>query len=140
MLLGHPGGPLWARKDDGAWSIPKGEIGDGEDPLAAAQREFQEETGATLDGPFFVVDPIRQRSGKIVLSWIVEADLDASALVSNTFAMEWPPRSGRRAEFPEIDRFMWFDLAEARRKILAAQVPLLDAVERFVRAQPGERG
>lgn len=130
VLLVHPGGPLWAKKDLGAWSIPKGEVGEGEDLLAAAQRELQEETGFRVAGPFLELQSARQRSGKIVRAWAVEADADPTLLVSNMFSMEWPPRSGRRQEFPEVDRAEWFPLAEARRRILPGQVPLLEELER----------
>ena len=125
VLLAHPGGPFWQRRDDGSWTIPKGEIGAGEDPLDAARREFLEETGVAAEGEAMPLAPCRQRSGKIVYAWAVEGDLDANALRSNTFTMEWPPRSGKQAEFPEIDRAAWFPLEEARRKILPGQAPLL---------------
>lgn len=125
VLLVHPGGPFWARKDAGAWSIPKGEI-DEEEGLAAARREFHEELGAEVEGDFVALTPVRQRSGKIVAAWAVEGDFDPGALRSNTFQIEWPPRSGKMAEFPEVDRAGWFGMAEARQKLLPAQVPLLD--------------
>lgn len=130
VLLVHPGGPLWSRRDEGAWSIPKGEIGEGEEPLAAARREFGEETGAEANGPARPLSPCRQRGGKIVEAWAVEGDFDPGALHSNTFSMEWPPRSGRRIEVPEVDRAAWFGIDEARRRILAGQRPLLDELER----------
>jgi predicted NUDIX family NTP pyrophosphohydrolase len=131
VLLVHPGGPLWKNKDDGAWSIPKGEVADGEDPLAAARREFAEELGAPAgDGPFTPLPPVKQKGGKTVLAWAVAGDLDAAAIRSNTFTMEWPPRSGRRAEFPEVDRAQWFDLGTAAIKINPAQAALLRAVAR----------
>jgi predicted NUDIX family NTP pyrophosphohydrolase len=127
VLLGHPGGPFWARKDEGAWSIPKGEYTDGEDPWAAAQREFTEETGLALpQGPRIDLPPLRQPGGKIVTAFAVHGDLDVSAAVSNTFTIEWPPRSGRMAEFPELDRVAWFDLPTASAKLLKGQRPLLD--------------
>src|ERR1700677_1090154 len=107
VLLVHPGGPLWARKDDGVWSIPKGEFVD-EDPLAAAIREFEEETGARPEGEFIPLEPLRQPSGKVVFAWAVRSDFDPSSLKSNLFSMEWPPKSGRRQEFPEVDRAEWF--------------------------------
>jgi len=127
VLLVHPGGPLWAKKDLGAWSIPKGEHGEEEDPQACALRELEEETGTRL-GPAELVDigEVRQRGGKVVRAWAQEGDLDVACLVSNTFTMEWPPRSGRTREFPEVDRAEWFDLAEAHRRILPAQAPFLD--------------
>ena len=124
----HPGGPFWAKKDAGAWTIPKGEIGEGEDELVAARREMAEETGFTPEGEFVALPPIRQKAGKVVVAWAIEADCDPSKLTSNVFSMEWPPRSGRQAEFPEVDRGAWFALGEARAKILEAQIPLLDAL------------
>jgi predicted NUDIX family NTP pyrophosphohydrolase len=126
VLLAHPGGPFWTRKDDGAWTIPKGEIGDGEDPFEAAKREFAEETGLVLEGEFVALTPIKQKAGKTVLAWAIEGDCDAAAIRSNLFSMEWPPKSGRQAEFPEIDRAAWFDIEEARTKLLASQLPFLD--------------
>ncbi|MFL5796417.1 MAG: NUDIX domain-containing protein [Actinomycetota bacterium] len=130
VLLGHPGGPLWARKDAGHWTIPKGEVEPGETPPEVARREFAEETGHPLpDGPMVELGEIRQKSGKLVRAWAVEGDLDPASAVSNTFEMEWPPRSGRTAAFPEIDRLDWFDLDEARRRIKDAQVPFLDRLE-----------
>ena len=131
----HPGGPFWARKDAGAWSIPKGECGDAEDPLDTARREVAEELGAAPDGPPVPLAPVRQAGGKLVLAWAVETDFDVTTLRSNTFSMEWPPRSGRQQSFPEVDRAAWFGLAEARSKLLAGQVPLLDQLERVV--EPG---
>jgi predicted NUDIX family NTP pyrophosphohydrolase len=124
-LLVHPGGPFWQRKDDGAWSIPKGEFGDDESPEAAARREFNEETGFTLTQPMIELKPIKQKSGKIVHPFAVEADFDADAIRSNTFELEWPPRSGAMRAFPEVDRAAWFTLHEAARKILEAQRPIL---------------
>ena len=126
VLLVHPGGPFFARRDDGAWSIPKGLYEDDEEPLAAARREFAEELGSPCpDGPAIELGEIRQRNGKRVIAWAVEGDLDAGAITSNSFELEWPPRSGRRQQFPEVDRAAWFTLDEARVKILAAQAPLL---------------
>ena len=127
--MAHPGGPFWASRDTGAWTIPKGEIGEGEDPLSAARREFHEETGLTAGEQALPLAPLRQRSGKLVLAWAVEGDCDPEAIRSNLFEMEWPPRSGRTAQFPEIDRAAWFGLDEARRRILPAQAPFLDEVE-----------
>ena len=128
VLLGHPGGPLFARKDDGVWGIPKGEYGDDEQPLAAAYREFAEEVGvAPPAGEPLPLGEARLRSGKLVTAWALEGDLDPEAMVSNLFTMQWPPRSGRVQEFPELDRAQWFDLPAARRKIAPGQVPLLDA-------------
>jgi predicted NUDIX family NTP pyrophosphohydrolase len=126
VLLVHPGGPFWARKDDGAWSIPKGEFSDNEEPLAAAIREFEEETGQSVAGDFVPLEPVRQTGGKTVFAWAVRADFDPSQLRSNLFQLEWPPRSGRQREFPEVDRAAWFDLASAKRKILNGQLPLLE--------------
>lgn len=126
VLLVHPGGPFWARKDLGAWSLPKGEIDEGEDPLAAAVREFTEETGLPLGGDFRPLRPLRQPGGKTVHAWAVEGDCDPAELRSGLFSMEWPPRSGKRQEFPEVDRAAWFTIAEARRRILAGQAPFLD--------------
>jgi len=134
VLLVHPGGPFWTKKDDGAWSIPKGEFADDEDPLTAAKREFREETGAEVAGEFRPLEPIRQAGGKLVLAWALESDFDPGALKSNTFSMEWPPKSGRQQPFPEIDRAAWFDLDIARQKILKSQQPLLDRLAATLRA------
>lgn len=130
--LVHPGGPYWARRDDGAWSIPKGEIDEGEDPLQAARREFAEETGAAPEGETIELTPRRQPGGKTVRAWAVRADLDPAAIRSNLFSMEWPPRSGRRQEFPEIDRAAWFDLDAARRRIVNGQAGFLEELRRKV--------
>ena len=130
VLIAHMGGPYWARKDEGAWSIPKGEIDGGEDPLAAALREFAEETGRPApDGPTVELGEFRQPGGKRVFVFARAADFDATEILGNTFEMEWPPRSGRRQSFPEIDRFAWLDLPQARRRIIRAQVALLDELE-----------
>jgi predicted NUDIX family NTP pyrophosphohydrolase len=129
VLLAHPGGPVWAGKDEGAWTIPKGEPEDGEDVLAAARREVEEETGARPDGTFIALDPVRQHSGKTVYAWAVESEFDPAALRSNLFDMEWPPRSGRRQSFPEVDRAEWFTMPIAGRKILSGQAPLLRQLE-----------
>ena len=126
VFLVHPGGPFWRNKDLGAWSIPKGECKPGEDPLGAARREFHEETGFDVAGPFTALAPVRQAGGKTVQAWAAEADIDPARIVSNTFTMEWPPRSGRQQEFPEVDRAAWFPLEEARLRILPRQAPLLD--------------
>lgn len=126
VLLVHPGGPYWARKDDGAWSIPKGEIAENEDPLETARRELSEETGLVVEGELIELEPVKQKGGKTVLAWMVESDCDPSEIRSNTFSIEWPPRSGRMQEFPEVDRAEWFPLAEAKRKILPSQLPLLE--------------
>lgn len=132
VLLVHPGGPFWARKDLGAWSIPKGEVAADEDKLSAARREFREEMGAEVEGDFVPLTPVRQRSGKIVSAWAVSGDFDPSRVRSNTFLLEWPPRSGTMAEFPEVDRAAWFAMEEARAKILPAQVPLLEELVSLV--------
>ncbi|WP_029430086.1 NUDIX domain-containing protein [Blastococcus sp. URHD0036] len=126
VLLGHMGGPFWARKDDGAWSIPKGEYAAEEDPEAAARREFAEELGSPVPAGDLVPLGELRASGKVLAVWTVEGDLDATACRSNTFSLEWPPRSGRMQEFPEIDRAAWFDLAAARVKLVKGQVPFLD--------------
>jgi predicted NUDIX family NTP pyrophosphohydrolase len=131
VLLVHPGGPFWAKRDEGAWSIPKGEFDDAEDPLAAAQREFREETGVTVSGEFQALAPIRQAGGKVVYAWIAQIDLDPSAIKSNTFSIEWPPRTGKKREFPEIDRAEWFAIDSARRKILKSQAALLDQLQQI---------
>ena len=130
VLLVHPGGPFWARKDDGGWSIAKGEYDDGEAPFAAALREFAEETGHVPRGPFTALEPVRQPGGKWVAAWITEDTWDLAGFVSNTFELEWPRGSGRLRTFPEVDRLGWFDLATAARKILPGQRPLLAALER----------
>lgn len=126
VFLVHPGGPFFVKKDAGVWSIPKGEIDEGEDHLAAAKREFEEETGCRPEGTFVPLAPVKQKSGKIVLSWSVEGDCDAESVTSNTFSMEWPPKSGRMREFPEVDRAAWFTIGEAKQKINPAQAPLLN--------------
>jgi predicted NUDIX family NTP pyrophosphohydrolase len=128
VLLVHPGGPFWTRKDRGAWSIPKGEFSD-EVPLEAAKREFQEETGFTAIGEFHPLETIRQASGKIVHAWAVEGDCDAETANSNDFTMEYPPHSGQFLSFPEVDRAAWFPLPQARDKIIRSQHPLLDRLE-----------
>ena len=136
VLLVHPGGPFWARRDAGAWSIPKGEHGDDEEPLAAARREFAEELGCPLpdgDGAPQPLGEVRQKGGKLVTAWAVAGDLHPERIVSDTFELEWPPRSGRRQTFPEVDRAAWFGLAQAREKLLAAQLPLLDRLEALLR-------
>lgn len=132
VFLVHPGGPFWAKKDLGVWSIPKGEFDAGEDGLAAARREFREETGQQVDGDFIALAPVKQRGGKTVHPWAVEGEVDEAAVRSNEFEMEWPPRSGRKARFPEIDRGRWFRVAEAKRRILPGQVPILDELAALV--------
>lgn len=127
VLIAHPGGPFWARKDDGAWSVPKGEYIDGEDPWAAAQREFGEELGLPLPaGPRIELGPLKQPGGKVVTAFAVRADLDISDAHSNTFQLEWPKGSGKLEEFPEVDRVGWFSVADARVKLLKGQRPVLD--------------
>ena len=127
VLAGHMGGPFWARKDAGGWSIPKGEAGPGEDPLDVARREFAEEMGSPVPASEFLdLGELRVSSGKVLTVWAAEGDLDADATVSNTFALEWPPRSGRTQEFPEIDRSAWFPVGVAREKLVKGQVPFLD--------------
>ena len=129
VMLVHPGGPFWAKKDDGAWSIPKGEIEAGEDPLEAARRELMEETGFEVEETPVALTPLRQPGGKFVLAWAVSAEADPGRLKSNTFSLEWPPRSGRTREFPEVDRAAWFTIGEARLKILKGQAGFLDELE-----------
>ncbi len=130
VLLAHQGGPFWIKKDLGHWTIPKGEVEPGEELEAVARREFQEETGHEVgDVQLVELGQIRQKSGKVVFAWGAKGDLDPSTAVSNSFEMEWPPRSGRTQSFPEIDRVEWFDLDEARRKLKAAQVPFLDRLQ-----------
>jgi predicted NUDIX family NTP pyrophosphohydrolase len=126
VLLGHPGGPFWQNKDDGAWSIPKGLIGADEAPLSAARREFAEETGYLPDGDFLPLGEALQPSGKLIKAWAIEGDWGPALIRSNTFEMEWPPRSGRRQTFPEIDRAAWFVIADARRRILKGQTVFVD--------------
>ena len=131
VFLVHPGGPFWVKKDFGAWTIPKGEYADDEQPLAAALREFQEETGFPIAGPFHELGTIRQASGKLVTAWAVEGDCEPAKLVSNYCQVEWPPRSRRLIRIPEIDRGAWYSIAEARKRILDTQTPLLDALVRL---------
>lgn len=133
VLLAHPGGPYWARRDEGAWTLPKGECLPGEEPLAAAIREFNEETGFIAAPPFTYLGEVKLKSGKRVHAWACVGDADPALLRSNSFEMEWPPRSGKRAAFAEIDRVDWFDLAQARVRILPAQVPFL---ERLLEGRP----
>ena len=135
FLLAHPGGSFWKNKDAAAWTIPKGEIRPDEEPLAAACREFQEETGFKPEGLFAPLTPIKQRSGKIVHAWAFEGDCDASQIKSNTFQMEWPPKSGRIETSPEIDRAGFFKMSEAKKKIMPAQFPLLAELEEKLRTQ-----
>jgi predicted NUDIX family NTP pyrophosphohydrolase len=133
VFLVHPGGPFWKNKDSGAWSIPKGEFDKDEDPLEAARREFHEETGCSVDGSFTALSPVRQAGGKLVHAWAVEGDCEAESIKSNSFTIEWPPRSGQRKEFPEVDRAGWFSLELARKKILKGQLMLLDELQRILK-------
>lgn len=128
LFLVHPGGPFWARKDEGAWSIPKGEYLPGEHPLQVARREFMEETGLRAEGEFLELAEIRQAGGKRVKAWAFAGDCDPSQITSNTFSLEWPPKSGRLAEFPEVDRAGWFEAEVARTKILKSQAPFIDCL------------
>jgi len=132
VLLVHPGGPFWAKKDDGSWSIPKGELSEGEDLFEAAIREFKEELGSSVTGKAIPLKPLRQPSGKIIYAWGVNGDFDTTTLKSNTFSIEWPPKSGQQREFPEVDRAAWFEIEEAKRKIHQGQVPLMEELERMV--------
>ena len=129
FFLVHPGGPFWTKKDEGAWTIPKGEFEDNEDPLDAAKREFEEETGVKISGKFIELKPVKQKSGKLVYAWAVEGDIDSSKIKSNEFEMEWPPKSGKMKSFPEIDRAAWFNLKDAEQKINAGQFSLIKELE-----------
>ena len=139
VFLIHPGGPFWAKKDDGAWSVPKGEIEPGEEPLTAAKREFNEETGCVADGDFIPLVPIKQPGGKLISVWSVEGDCDPQRVKSNTFTIEWPPRSGKRAEFPEVDRAEWFTLEAAKEKILKGQLGFLLDLQQALREREMDR-
>jgi predicted NUDIX family NTP pyrophosphohydrolase len=132
FFLVHPGGPLWKNKDAGAWSIPKGEFNEDEEPLSAAKREFKEETGQMVDGNFIHLKPVKYKSGKIVYAWALEGNIDASKIVSNTFLLEWPPRSKKFIQVPEVDCGAWFRGSQAREKILPAQLPLLEELIEFM--------
>lgn len=133
VLIAHPGGPFWSKRDEGVWSIPKGEVEDGEDFLLAARREFTEELGvASPEGPYVDLGVITQKAGKEVFAWAVEAEVDPDAVMSNTFTMEWPPRSGRQAEFPEIDRVAWVTPDEAKKRLNPAQAELVDRLVSLV--------
>lgn len=138
VLLGHPGGPYWARKDEGAWTLPKGIVNEGEDLLAAAQREFTEETGFVASPPFLPLGEIKQKSGKLINAWAFEGDCDPRAMVSNLFELEWPPRSGRMKSFEELDRAGWFAPQEALRKVLAGQAGFIARLLEIVQ-QPGKQ-
>lgn len=126
VFLVHPGGPFWKKKDEGAWSIPKGEYEEGEDPMDAAKREFREETGITPEGEFIGLDQIKQPGGKVITAWAFEGDCSPEEMASNTVSIEWPPKSGRKQEFPEVDRADWFTLENARKRILKGQIGFLD--------------
>lgn len=133
VLLVHPGGPVWANKDNGAWSIPKGEFGEDEDPLEAAKREFKEELGQAAGNDFIALNPVKLKSGKIVYAWAAEGEFDTGKLKSNLFEMEWPPKSGSIQSFPEVDHASWFTLDEAKDKINIGQIPLLKELEKIIR-------
>ena len=126
VFLVHPGGPFWKNKDNGSWTIPKGEITEGELPLDAAIREVKEETGLTCNGAFIELDPLKQKSGKLVYAWALEKEIDPSQITSNTFEMEWPPRSGKFKQFPEVDKAGWFTIGEARQRIISGQAGFID--------------
>lgn len=135
VLLAHPGGPYWSRKDNGAWTIPKGEIEPGEDAFGAAMREFEEETGFSPRGDFLPLKPVRLKSGKTVHAWAFEADWDPGALKSIAFALEWPPRSGMQQEFPELDRAEWFGLDIAKEKIQGGQIGFIEELEEMMKGK-----
>lgn len=130
VMLVHPGGPFWEKKDLGAWSIPKGEFEEDENPLDAAKREMEEETGIKVSGDFIELTPVKQKSGKIIYAWVLQKDTDTDQIKSNSFEMEWPPESGNKKVFPEIDKAAWFTPAEAKRKIIEGQLPFIDELER----------
>ncbi len=132
VFLVHPGGPFWIKKDEGAWSIPKGEFEDDEEPLAAAKREFEEETGIKISGEFIELTPIKQKSGKIVYAWAVEGNIDPAKIKSNEFEIEWPPKSGKMKTFPEIDKAAWFYFDEAKKKILESQANFIDELKKIL--------
>jgi predicted NUDIX family NTP pyrophosphohydrolase len=138
VFLVHPGGPFWAKKDAGAWSIPKGLCGEDEEPLVAAKRELREETGLAIDGAFVSLGDFKQPSGKVISAWAVEGDCDASCITSNPFTMEWPPKSGRMQQFPEVDRAAWLSLPEASAKIVKGQRPILERLREFLSAARNE--
>jgi predicted NUDIX family NTP pyrophosphohydrolase len=132
-FLVHPGGPFWKNKDAGAWSVPKGEFTDDEDPLKAAQREFEEETGLALKGKFAALTPVKQKSGKMVYTWACEGDIDHTVIRSNTFPIEWPPRSGKHIEIPEVDKGGWFTYEIAKQKLIPGQVPILEELHSMLK-------
>ena len=135
VFLVHPGGPFWAKKDEGAWSIPKGEYADEEDPLTAAKREFEEETGCEAAGDFIPLSPLKQPGGKVISAWAFEGDCRADTIKSNTFTLEWPPRSGRQAQFPEVDRAAWFSIEQAKKMILKGQVDFIEELCALVKCK-----
>jgi predicted NUDIX family NTP pyrophosphohydrolase len=132
VFLVHPGGPYWEKKDDGAWSVPKGEFEEGEAPLEAAKREFREETGSDITGEFIELSPLKQPSGKIVYVWAVEGNIDATSIRSNMFTMEWPPRSGKEQVFPEVDKGGWFTISQAHEKLLVGQRGFLEQLQKYL--------
>lgn len=132
VLLVHPGGPFWRNKDEGAWSIPKGEYEEGQDPFETARREFREETGYDANGNFIALAPLRQTSRKIIAAWAFEGNCDSEKIVSNLFTLEWPPKSGKHAQFPEVDRAAWFSIPTARQKILKGQLGFIDQLCRIL--------
>ncbi len=132
VLLAHMGGPYWEKKDEGSWSIPKGEFDENEDPLAAAKREFEEETGTVPVGDFIPLEPLKQPSGKLIYAWALQAEFDPATLRCNMFSMEWPPKSGKQQEFPEIDRAEWLTPELAKRKILKGQAPFVDQLQKIL--------
>jgi predicted NUDIX family NTP pyrophosphohydrolase len=136
VFLVHPGGPFWEKKDDGAWSIPKGEYSDKEEPFSVAKREFKEETGYDAHGDFLPLHAITQPSGKVVTAWAFEGDCDVRAVKSNTFTMEWPPHSGKQAEFPEIDRAGWFSINTAKKKLLKGQIGFTEELCELLKYRP----
>lgn len=129
IFLVHPGGPFWAKKDFGAWSIPKGEFEEGENPLYAAKREMEEETGIKVSGEFIELTPVKQNSGKLIYAWAVEGNFNAAEIKSNTFEIEWPPKSGMKKSFPEVDKAAWFNIDEAKKKISEGQLPLINEIK-----------
>ena len=138
ILLVHPGGPYWAKKDAGAWSIPKGEFEENEDPLNAATREMKEETGVTISGEFIELTPVKQKSRKLIYAWGVQGNINPEELTSNTFEIEWPPRSGKKKSFPEIDKAAWFKPEEAKKKIIEGQIPLIEEIEKKLQLKQRE--
>lgn len=129
VLLVHPGGPFWAKKDLGAWSIPKGEFDENENPLDAAKREVEEETGMKVQGDFIELTPVKQKSSKLIYAWALRGNFDAAQIKSNTFEIEWPPKSGKKKSFPEVDKAAWFKIGEAKKKITEGQLPLINEIE-----------